>query len=297
MVSFEAVRDALLSPQPWTGMDHVVRSELAAGRLTHQIKDELLAMEEAVREIPGFSEQSEEAFLDTLDLLVGFCPAGREYQNPPVLPTATELDSLPKLARIAFAARCARRVSPLVPPNWSAEPAHHFAAGIKAVDRAERAAQGDEFTVDEINLLGLNEEAWRSAFQTIPNNGSTKNDVVTNSLRASASALFAVASPDHPLGVNEAMASADLAIAALVMLNRDYEPIDMQKGTESIRRDFDHLFDLSETYSWIDSTPVSPDVFGPMWTNGLPKGWPQDGLIWDFDFATSREPQSLIGTS
>lgn len=90
MIPFDTVREALLSSQPWTGMDQVVRAELAAGRLTHQIKDELLGLEDTLRQVPGFNEQSEDAFLDTIDLLVGFCPAGREYQNAVVVPREEE---------------------------------------------------------------------------------------------------------------------------------------------------------------------------------------------------------------
>ncbi|AWM42010.1 hypothetical protein C1280_36820 [Gemmata obscuriglobus] len=44
--------------------------------------------------------------------------------------------------------------------------------------------------------------------------------------------------------------------------------------TPAIRRDFDHLSQLAEAQRWDDDTPVSPGVFGPLWPEGLPKGWP-----------------------
>src|SRR5207247_2476335 len=41
-----------------------------------------------------------------------------------------------------------------------------------------------------------------------------------------------------------------------------------------IRRDFDHLSRLAEWQKWTDDTPVPPEVFGPLWPEGPPKGWP-----------------------
>ena len=43
-----------------------------------------------------------------------------------------------------------------------------------------------------------------------------------------------------------------------------------------IRRDFDHLAQLAEVRRWTDDTPVPPDVFGPLWPEGAPKGWPRN---------------------
>jgi hypothetical protein len=41
-----------------------------------------------------------------------------------------------------------------------------------------------------------------------------------------------------------------------------------------IRRDFDHLRNLSEWRHWTDDTPIPPEVFGPPWPEGPPQGWP-----------------------
>ncbi|MDB5311753.1 MAG: hypothetical protein JWO38_5955 [Gemmataceae bacterium] len=43
-----------------------------------------------------------------------------------------------------------------------------------------------------------------------------------------------------------------------------------------LRRDFDHLARLAEWQHWTDDTPVPPDVFGPLWPEGPPPGWPAD---------------------
>jgi hypothetical protein len=297
MIAISEVRSAVLDDKPWTRLDELVRREIEAGRRVKDIFAELNGMTDDVDETPGITEDGGDAFLDTLDALVGNCHSSSCYTDPVFtsLPSHVELHRLPKLARIAFAARCARRVRPLVPHHWEAEPAHYFAAALRGVEIAERIAVGSEWRDQDNETLGMIDAARKTAFHTIPMNGSTKNDVVTHSLNSSASAAFAAA--DHPLSVEEAMKSANLAIAATVMLSGDCMPIDLQKGTEAIRRDFERLSDLSESYSWSDTTPVAPDVFGPMWPNGMPKGWPKEVPDRDFDFSASREAETLVGTS
>lgn len=41
-----------------------------------------------------------------------------------------------------------------------------------------------------------------------------------------------------------------------------------------IRRDFDSLARLAEAQRWDDDTPVPPEVFGTLWPEGAPDGWP-----------------------
>ena len=40
-----------------------------------------------------------------------------------------------------------------------------------------------------------------------------------------------------------------------------------------IRRDFDRLARLAQKHNWADDTPVPPEVFGPMWPEGLAPDW------------------------
>jgi hypothetical protein len=50
------------------------------------------------------------------------------------------------------------------------------------------------------------------------------------------------------------------------------------------RSDFRLLRDLAQREKWDDRTPVSQDVFGPLWPDGLPNGWPR------FDEAVNTVP-------
>src|SRR5688572_9068688 len=56
------------------------------------------------------------------------------------LPTKEEIERLPRWARVAFAARCARRVLPLFRGFWPAAPAEYAAAVERAVGFVEHAA-------------------------------------------------------------------------------------------------------------------------------------------------------------
>ena len=42
---------------------------------------------------------------------------------------------------------------------------------------------------------------------------------------------------------------------------------------DEILRDYDCLRALAQAEDWNHDTPVSPNVFEELWTNGLPAGW------------------------
>ena len=60
--------------------------------------------------------------------------------EPEKTPTSEELAKLPRWARVAFAARCARRVQVLLQKYWKAVPKHHVEAIDEAVRLSERSA-------------------------------------------------------------------------------------------------------------------------------------------------------------
>jgi hypothetical protein len=62
------------------------------------------------------------------------------------------------------------------------------------------------------------------------------------------------------------------AAAALILAAATVEtPI--RRQLLCIRRDFDRLVTLAKKHNWTDDTPVPPDVFGPMWPEGLTPQW------------------------
>jgi hypothetical protein len=253
MITHDTLRTAALSDQPWTELDKLVRAELAAGRLTKAIYDEILSLDQTLREEPDYTENAEEAIGDTLDALVGFCRADRAYKNPPVLPSEDEIAKLPRWARVAFAARCARRGESAYRARWTDNPIHIYHVVDETIRATERmAASGrrsatqaarHQFTDTELEVLIRNvvlpayDAAWHF-----------------DDLRVSST--------------ETARTAAATARASTIL--------DTSEATTGvIRRDFDHIASLAEWQKWTDDTPVSPEVFGPLWPEGPPKGWPR----------------------
>jgi hypothetical protein len=88
MITFDQLRSALLGPAPRAALDRLVRAELAAGRKTNSIYDELLGHVDALRSTPGYTDDIEDVLGDTMDALCGWCHPDSAYTDPPE-PAAT----------------------------------------------------------------------------------------------------------------------------------------------------------------------------------------------------------------
>jgi hypothetical protein len=260
MITQDALRSALLSDQPWTRLDELVRAELAGGRLVNQIFDELLAMEDAVRESPGFDEDAEDAFRDTLDALNGFCKSEYAYRNPPVPPSQEEIERLPHYARVAVAGRWVRRVEPLFAHFWPTAPEELVSSVKDTVASVEVAARD---AIDEVPTASNRAHvAAKSARET----GQHKGTFLV--------ALAAASAADY--AADRQMGFALHTIPAAVMRISESVPAVSGIIGDHVRRDFDHVARLAKWQHWTDDTPVPPEVFGPLWPEGPPKGWPVD---------------------
>lgn len=257
MLTLDAVRSAVLDPQPWTRLDGLVRGELAAGRLVADIHAELKGMADAVRDTPGITEDGDDALMDTLDALIGHCARRYAYENPPVLPSEGEVAALPRWARVAFAARCARRVLPLYlsyrpPSDDLVQKLDPEVAVVEAESSASLGASAD-------GSLGY-ELAASMAFI----DGDRRDEAAHNAANAAAYAAADAADEDRPTRTFFAMNYASHA----TKLVYDIDGV--------IRREFDQLARVAGYQRWDDESPVSPDVFGPLWPVGPPAGWPAD---------------------
>ena len=90
MITLDAIRAAILSEMPWTQLDELVRAELAAGRTTRQIFDDLTPLVDQARATPGMTQDGEEALFGTLDALTGDCHPDCQYKDPPTKMTDGE---------------------------------------------------------------------------------------------------------------------------------------------------------------------------------------------------------------
>jgi hypothetical protein len=257
MLTLDTVRAAVLSDQPWNRLDELVRAEQAAGRKVKEIYDDLTGMADEIDRTPGISGDGSDAFGDTLDALTGYCREECAYKDPPniTLPSEEEVVALPRWARVAFAARCARRTLPLYAYFRPSAKRPHVRSVIQAVELAEQSAgrktaltlAGDDYIRTGSMSYWDEDPADKGAHDTSQSAAYAAADAADNDRPARA--FFAL---------NYA-AGAARSITSLIPF---------------IRRDFDHLASLAEWQQWTDDTPVPPEVFGPLWPEGPPKGWP-----------------------
>ena len=166
----------------------------------------------------------------------------------PTLPTPEELEVLPRLARIAYAARAARRVQPLYVKFWPEAPAQHVEAVDRAIAVAESTAEGNN------NHACVGGVAGHAAYAA-----DAGARAVGRAAYAPANAA-AYAAADVPAG------AAAAAVEAAAYAARD-------TIASCIRHDFDLLSTFSKLGKWTDKTPVSVAILGPLWPDGEPEWW------------------------
>jgi hypothetical protein len=83
MITFDQLRSALLDAEPHAALDQLVQTELAAGRKTKQIHDELFGYFPSVRTMPEYTDGLEDPLGDTLDALCGWVHPSFAYKDPP----------------------------------------------------------------------------------------------------------------------------------------------------------------------------------------------------------------------
>ena len=270
-----------LSADPYTELDQLIRAELSAGRTVRQITKEFLPILNDALEMPGLTEDGEESLRGTLDALTGDCHRDCQYNDPPnaSLPAEEEIAELPRWAQVAFAARCARRVLPLFLQKWPDAPQSYVAQLAWAVDVSEKSAArsgaGDVWAppAGAITCLAyvcdavINADRNRArAVEVIVATG-----VAITKFKDRAENIF---DPHLSTGVAVITHNASVALANGIATSRETYSSAVMVADAVIRRDFDHLANLSDWGRWTDETPVPPEVFGPLWPEGVPVGWP-----------------------
>jgi hypothetical protein len=187
----------------------------------------------------------------------------RAEQSPtavsePPIPAEAELARLPRWARVAFAARCARRVLPLFKHQWPEAPAAHLTAVEQAVSVAENAAAAAD---------GSAASAFTSAGAYVVTADYATGGAGGYAVVAVGAALDAAISADAS---DAATAGADAACATYLLAAGQGNATALR----AIRTDFSALMRTAEVRRWTDDTPVPPEVFGSMWPDGAPPGWP-----------------------
>lgn len=171
--------------------------------------------------------------------------------NRPLVPTEGEVAALPRWARLAFAARCARRVLPLLPVEIPSdrEYATHVVGLVAAAEQS--AASGS-----------LQTRALASALKQVK---ERQPESVGHE------AVLAALQTYHWEGCK----AAQTAVAVLQRL----AVVRTLRFVLLPRRDFDCVQLAARQQEWTDDTPVPPEVFGPMWDREPPPWWREDVLV------------------
>jgi len=210
------------------------------------------------------------------------------------LPSRDDLIALPYWALVAFAARVGRRLLPLVDHCWETripDDAKYLAktgrlrAMRTCVRHTELAASkgaivSEQKLYDAMDVVGVaasqaeyaadlaRRKKGASAAELARRKGASQYAAgyAATVIRTAASLAFRRLKPDwniEPGSIIHFTAEAGKAVGAAAAVNA------------AVRADFDRLRRLIDEKGWTDDTPVRPSVFGRLWPDGPPQGWPQ----------------------
>lgn len=168
------------------------------------------------------------------------------------IPNKEEIAQLPRWARIAFAARCVRRVQPLYEGLWPDAPQKHISAIEHAIALAERTA-----------AIGLSE-----SYESIARKAATAADPAIH--RAAAYVAYAASSAAAASGTSDITPACEAMDSVYAAVNSTGSEEIQSKIIKGICRDFEGLKLQSSEKEWSDRMSVPQDVFGPMWPEGEP---------------------------
>ena len=200
----------------------------------------------------------------------------RRKRSKPLLPSRKELAALPRWARVAFAARCARRVLPIVRSKWPDAPVEHLEAVERAVSVAEGASSIASDEAFAAAAAAYTAAADRDSYAILiaTNAGAAADDAgatyfaIRTAAYAADIAYYAILPDPNPVRVATDAAAA--AASAIIRITDD--PNDLR----AIRRDFERFRWLAKTSKWTDDTPVSLDAVGPLWPSGRVPRWARE---------------------
>ena len=195
-----------------------------------------------------------------------------------------QLEGLPQWALVALAARCAERVLVLYdgPEERRRDVAHAISVAATAAadasdataEDARCAAKDAKSAAEAVTTFDAADAAASAAFAAAFGaafsefRASTCIAAVTfakdaalhhavNAMKDATDAMFRKAAPRDAGATPDATAAQRYAV-------------------DSMKADLDTLLQTAASEAWDDDTPVPQSVFGPLWRNGPPEGWPQE---------------------
>lgn len=185
-----------------------------------------------------------------------------------------DLAQLPRWAQVAFAARCSRRAQPALQAAANDIGQAHVRSLDTAISMVERTAATASCHGIDVDLAAENIDT------VVEQTGGVKpvTGPLTPLRYANAAALTVRCGIDllKDQNASQAAAAANLAIAACGFTMSSSSDRLPSVIPLTVRGDYHCLQQLCDTEGWDDRTPVPPGVFGGLWPNGQPEGWPTD---------------------
>ncbi len=201
------------------------------------------------------------------------------------LPSLGEIAGLPRWARVAFAARCASRVLPLFrhrQPDTSDGHAQAVASAVKVSERAAANAVRPDHPPPTTPFAEPSViERFKAAKTALKGSYNSPIDDLSlghpSDVYAERTANYAVLTAiihDHHIGDNVGIIGNTHHFR--YVLRAAHAAVLAGAPISNILKDFQTLRERAKAGGWTDETPVPPSVFGPMWPEGPPPGWPRD---------------------
>lgn len=182
------------------------------------------------------------------EILEGYPMGPRPDPDRPLVPTVEEVAALPRWARMAFAARCAKRLLPLLSHGADAVTPEYRLAVESVVTAAEQSAAAGALLSRELAA------AMREVKAGLAETSGPARRVVTAALAAA-----------HAMGCDAAHAAVELLKATATVRTIRFARFP--------RLDFDRIQLLGRQREWNDDTPVPPGWFCQMWWDRTPPAW------------------------
>jgi hypothetical protein len=173
------------------------------------------------------------------------------------------LNLLPKWAKVAFAARCARRMLPIYNKNWA-----NVMLENKLLERVRNVE----------NFISVTEISAAKAFYAfdVPQIEWTS---YVNPLLFEAMPAFCAMDAAYIAGGNVSIYRTSLDETVLAVIRScSWDAIylsdsDKKHIRDAICNDVKVIVKESAINCWTDETPVAQKIFGEMWPNGKPGDW------------------------
>lgn len=207
-----------------------------------------------------------------------------------------KIATLPRPAQVAFAARCSRRVQPLISKFWVTRPDEVDRVVERCIRWAEQGASqrvpAEDRGAHAALVKSIGERAMEAVYEA--DEYAAANEHVVGSRRGNDSiAAHAINAARYTCDAYETFLEFEIASISDLVADAALHAIEsvrifdaysrMATGgpvlavVSAMQRDIELLSVAAEAEGWVHETPVPIEFFGPLWPEGEPDEWPEEG--------------------